>query len=318
MSNLLYQKEIAKSFYEDRYEKGYMQEWPKEKKQRVFEIIKDLNLPENGNAIDFGCGNGVFTDILQQALPNWKIYGCDISKNAVENAKIRFPNCLFFISDAEQNPDIKFDFLFTHHVLEHVYDIKMLVKDMNILLKPKSFILHIFPCGNENSYEYNICKMRIDGINSEMENRFFFEDEGHVRRLTTEQTNNLFSELGFALEKDLYSNQYYGGIKWISESSKDFILRFTDPTKAQDEKARKKLVGAKNKLLFMHYCNKIQKNSFKSIAFQFIKTGVKLILYPLAKIIVSYVEMKAKREWRRKKTQKNGSEMYLFYGREYS
>lgn len=47
-------------FYDDRYCKGYMKEWPVEKKERVLEIIKSLNLPKTGNALDFGCGgNGV-------------------------------------------------------------------------------------------------------------------------------------------------------------------------------------------------------------------------------------------------------------------
>ena len=66
MKTELYQKEEAKQFYENRYEKGYMDEWPIDKKQRVLEIINVLNLPENGVALDFGCGNGVFTDVINK------------------------------------------------------------------------------------------------------------------------------------------------------------------------------------------------------------------------------------------------------------
>lgn len=47
--------------------------------QRVFEIVRDLNLGRTGVALDFGCWNGV-TEVLRQALPEWVIYGCDISE----------------------------------------------------------------------------------------------------------------------------------------------------------------------------------------------------------------------------------------------
>jgi SAM-dependent methyltransferase len=251
MKNQLYQKEEAKQFYEDRYEKGYMDEWPTEKKQRVFEVIKLLNLPESGTALDFGCGNGVFTNVLKQALPNWKVYGSDISVKAIENAKNRFKDCLFFVSDNEKEQDIKFDFLFSHHVLEHVFDIKKTTSEINALLKPQASVLHIFPCGNEGSFEYNICIRRKDGINSAMENRFFFEDEGHIRRLTTLQTNDLMKPHDFALEKDFYSNQHAGAIKWISQSALKFIWELTNTNKAIDKNAFLYLFSLRIKFLFL-------------------------------------------------------------------
>ena len=67
-----------------------------------------------------------------------------------------------------------FDFIFSHHVLEHVFDIKEVAAQINQRAKNSSAMLHIFPCGNPGSYEYKLCKNRIDGINTKMENRFFF------------------------------------------------------------------------------------------------------------------------------------------------
>jgi len=321
MKNELYQKKESKQFYENRYEKGYMDEWPSDKKRRVFEIIRILPLPESGNALDFGCGNGVFTDVLRQALPKWKVYGCDISKNAVDNAINRFPECFFFVSDNERSPDMKFDFLFSHHVLEHVFDIKKTINEINILLNPKSFVLHIFPCGNEDSFEYKVCKMRTDGINKEMENRFFFEEEGHVRRLTTGQTNVLMNEYGFALENDFYSNQHDGAIKWISQSSPKFIMEFTNPNKAIDKKAYKFLSILRFKLivLFMLQLPTIIYNRIKLVRIKKIKHYCiwlidlipHFVLYP----IYAIVNFKAKNEWNDNKQKINGSEMYLFYSR---
>ena len=59
-------KETAVEFYDKRYEEGYMEEWDDNKKQKVREVISSLNLPVKGKALDFGCGNGVFTNIIKQ------------------------------------------------------------------------------------------------------------------------------------------------------------------------------------------------------------------------------------------------------------
>ena len=92
----LYDKKYSVEFYKERYEKGYIDEWPIEKKRKIFEVIQELQLPAIGEALDFGCGNGVLTEIIRQALPSWAIYGTDIIKKAVKNATIRYPNCTFF------------------------------------------------------------------------------------------------------------------------------------------------------------------------------------------------------------------------------
>ena len=328
MKKELYQKEESKIFYENRYKKGYMDEWPILKKQGVFEVIKSLNLPESGNALDFGCCNGVFTDVLRQALPKWKIYGCDISTVSIDNAKNRFPTCSFFVSDNEKISDIKFDFLFSHHVLEHVFDIEKTIQEINILLKPKSSVLHIFPCGNKDSFEYNVCKIRMDGINREMENRFFFEDEGHIRRLTTEQTNLLMNKYGFSLEKDFYSNQYYGALKWITQTiNPKFIMEFTNHRKAIDKASNNSLLLMRFNLLLLYIlqlpsCVFIRTREELSKA-KGLKQKMKyycvliLVLIPFFISYPAYAIMNyyANKEWNYSKHLKNGSEMYLFYNR---
>ncbi|GJQ22599.1 MAG: hypothetical protein HBSAPP01_03890 [Candidatus Brocadia sapporoensis] len=182
----LYNQKQSVEFYENRYEQGYMDEWPIEKKRKIFEVIQLLQLPAKGEALDFGCGNGVLTEIVRQALPSWKVYGTDISKKAIANARIRYPECTFFEANSPEFTQKKFDFIFSNHVFEHVFNLSEVFTQMDGYLKPESSMLHFMPCGNEGSYEYNICLLRSDGINRELENRFFFEDEGHVRRLTTD------------------------------------------------------------------------------------------------------------------------------------
>ncbi|HUU50142.1 MAG TPA: class I SAM-dependent methyltransferase [Nitrospinota bacterium] len=318
----LYDKETAIKFYGDRYSQGYMDEWPVEKKQRVFEIIKNLPLPPIGDALDFGCGNGVFTETIKQALPNWNVYGCDISKVAIKNATKRFPNCNFFISNSNTVSNRKFDFLFSHHVLEHVFDIRKAIDEMNNYIKQNSFMLHILPCGNKNSFEYNVCKMRKDSIKYDMEGRFFFEDEGHVRRLTTNQLTEYLEKYSFKILKDYYSNQYYGAIKWISRCDKNFIFNFANPSMALNAGYSKELKKIKIKLLFVHFCNNISCSEFRNHlrntyygGRQIIMAIIKICFYPLARAISFYYDNKANQEWKEQKEKKNGSEMYVFYRR---
>jgi ubiquinone/menaquinone biosynthesis C-methylase UbiE len=322
MKNELYHKEEAKKFYEERYEKGYMDEWPKAKKQRILELIQELPLPKKGKAIDFGCGNGIFTEIVRQALPDWEVYGCDISTVSIENAKKRFQKCNFFVSDNESLVfPIKFDFLFSHHVLEHVFDIKMTIKEINTYLKDEASVFYVFPCGNKDSFEQKICSLRTDGINPDMENRFFYEDEGHVRRLTTEQTNILMGDHGFLLIKDFYNNQYWGAIKWISQLTPKFILNFTDLKKAMDRNARKNLISIRIKLLLLNilqlpsiFFNYINDNKHKRLYHYFL-LGILLIPHFISYPLYAHLNWKAQQEWNSNKMKINGSEMYLFYKR---
>ena len=60
-----------------------------------------------------------------------------------------------------------------------------------------------------------------------MEGRFFFEDEGHVRRLDTEQMVRQLKPFGFSLVKENYANQYCGAIDWISRSGPGLVRNFS-------------------------------------------------------------------------------------------
>lgn len=318
----LYEKEVSLEFYEDRFEQGYMDDWPLEKKQRVIEIIRELPLPEKGIALDFGCGNGVFTEVLRVALPHWEIHGCDISVTAVENARKRFPGCRFFVYEDQSSTDKQFDFVFSHHVMEHVYDIRKTFSDVNQFLKPSAHMLHIFPCGNEGSFEYGICNLRSDGINKAIGNRFFFEDEGHVRRLTTKETSDLLAEYGFKLSRDYYSNQYFGAIRWLIQCGPSYVLNFADPGKSKDQRAFWRLMYVRVKLLLFsflylpvkvhNYIRQLKKRKVK----HYLIWAVDIIPYCLVSPFQWAIDYLTKREWQQRKHQADGSEMYLFYSRQ--
>jgi len=298
-----------------------MAEWPAETKRRIHQIIKELPLPEKGYALDFGCGNGVLTNVLHEALPLWKIYGTDISITAVQNARVRYPGCTFFTSDESVLHQKQFDFLFSHHVFEHVFHLDQTFSEILEFLKPVSAMLHILPCGNEGSYEHYICKLRKDGINTTQENRFFFEEEGHLRRLTSAEFTALCVARQFTLQRQYYSNHYYGAVNWITGKSPVFILKLTDFSKAVSDKARKKLKTERIRLLLINVFRlpsiilSMLMNTKEKHAGHYM-----LMLMSLPLNIVSfpfhyYWNLRAIKEWNTIRQHHKGSEMFLFYTR---
>jgi len=308
-------------FYDRRYSKGYMNEDQIGKKQRVFEILKSLDLPESGEALDFGCGNGVYTEIIKKVLPKWSVYGTDISHVAIRNAKKRVHDCTFFVSSDQNFGDKKFDFLFSHHVLEHVYNIFEVLDEINKFMKPCSNFLHILPCGNEGSFEHTICLLKKDGIDKQSENRFFFEDPGHIRRLTTQQLTAMIAKFGFNLSYEYYSNQYYGAINWITKSDPKLVLDITSSTNARNKESIAKLRSLRIKLLLLTclrlpavVIEKLKRKRTRIVRHYFLFT-LAIIFYPFSQPIHFYLENKAKLEWKNRKNDTKGSEMHLCYSR---
>lgn len=317
----LHNKETAVEFYEDRYQQGYMEEWDDLKKSKVKEILLQLNLPTKGKALDFGCGNGVFTRVIKDILPGWEVYGVEISSIAVQNAQKRNSDCIFFEATDGEKYKGQFDFLFSHHVIEHVQDLKETFDIINEYLKSHSSQLHILPCGNKGSYEYEISILKKNGIDAERENRFFYEEPGHLRRLTTESFSTHEKKIGFELKKEFYSNQQDGAVNWITKSSPRFVKRLTSPQDALDNAALNKIKVLRKRLLPLTYLQfpyskyLETKNKWHKTALDYIKLMIFFIPSLISKPFYKYWDRKANEEWQKNKNQRNGSEMFLFFTR---
>ena len=311
----------AVEFYDDRYEDGYMEEWDDSKKKKVINIIKSLDLPEHGEALDFGCGNGVFTIIIKKCLPKWNVYGVEISPVAVKNASLKFPSCQFFTNDQSPSFLNKFDFLFSHHVIEHVQDIPETVNQINDYLKPIASQLHILPCGNVASYEHDICMLQKNGIEKDKDNRFFFEEPGHLRRLTSDELISEMAATNFEVSKQYFANQYYGAINWITKSSPRFVKKLTNPAAAVNDEAKVKLTILRKKLLSLTYQQFAYSKYWMINSKWSKKVSDKIILAFLylpamiSKRLYDKLNALADNEWDTRMEEKNGSEMYIYFAR---
>ncbi len=321
MTSNLHDIDTAIEFYDDRYEDGYMEEWDEDKKRKVEEIILSLNLPIKGKALDFGCGNGVFTVIIKKCLPEWEVFGVEISPVAVLNATKKNPKCKFFTSEKSYQYKNTFDFIFSHHVLEHVQEIPETISQINDYLKPKSCQLHILPCGNEDSFEYKICLLKKNGIETSNGNRFFFEEPGHLRRLKSVELEYQMKEKGFHLLKEFYANQYFGAINWITKSSPRFVKKLTDTTDSVNEKSANELKKIRKQLLGLTYLQFayskywLIKSKWQKSITDYFKMLLLFLPAILSKPTFDKYNKLAVEEWNGNKTKVNGSEMYLFFER---
>ena len=312
----------AKQFYDERYQEGYMQDWwPDAKKRRVVQVLRSLGLPETGLAIDFGCGDGVFTDLIHRALPGWEAWGTDLSDVAVGKARARFPACRFCSSDELARSGQLFDLLFTHHVLEHVSDLPATLRRMAAMTKDLSAMVHILPCGNTGSLERQICELRTDGIDPALDDRFFYEDPGHLRRLTTDRLADHLSPHGFKLVRGYYAYQYWGAIDYFTGQEPYLVASLTDLAHARDAGARRRLRRLVGPLRRVAACRRMvrryEKWRYRSRRplHQYLAMAVCLPAYVPCKLVDRSVRRRACNEWDRCRDNPGGSEMYLTFRR---
>ncbi|REJ80166.1 MAG: class I SAM-dependent methyltransferase [Bacteroidetes bacterium] len=313
-------KEDSISFYEKRYAGGYMGHWSLFEKKRLFNLIRELNLPSSGKALDFGCGRGIFTQVIKEALPGWEIFACDISKQAIEWAKQNQTGIEFFIAGDEVYKGEKFDFIHSHHVLEHTYDAKVTTHEICAYAADRCTMLHSVPCRHKGSLEYKISTLVKDGIDPQT-GKFFFEDFAHQIRPNVEETISFFRPFGFKIQSDYYAAQHYGALKWIAESGLGFVLKISPVFKAVSFDAALKLFRYRLQFLFYWFCFFCAtaftsadrgkyfylKKSFQIIGFIF--------FFWLAIPVRTHLLKKSESEWNEKRMEKNGSELFLVISR---
>jgi ubiquinone/menaquinone biosynthesis C-methylase UbiE len=106
-------------------------------------ILPLLDLPNNGNVLDVGCGNGGISFLLSGLRPDLMITGVDFEPKSIQDAaphaeRNGFKNIKFEQGDAHQLrfDDATFDGVVCQTVLTHVRDAQTVVNQMARVLKP--------------------------------------------------------------------------------------------------------------------------------------------------------------------------------------
>jgi len=296
--------------------------WPSTKLERIHELVSDLRLPPHGIALDYGCGDGVFTDALRRTLPGWRIYGTDVSDIALEKAATRFPECSFLSLERTDDLAGRVDFLFTHHVLEHVFDLDRTLGDALRVVAATGTVMHVLPCGNAGSLEHRLCREQRDGRDPSAGNRFFFEggSEGHVRRLDTEGLADAMAPHGFELARARYACHYFGALQWMTECDISYIRGLTRLSTARSARARLRLAWIRAGLLALRAAR------YPSLVYPKIGRLRNRVLrsvirvagyapYRLSLFVDRWLDDRCRAEWAERQEDPAGSEMYLFFQR---
>ncbi len=116
--------------------------------------------------LDLGCGNGTFSSIVFSLGAYYNIVGCDISTEAVKEAKSKKIYRDVTVCDATNLPfkNASFFTVLSNCVLEHIHDDEIVLKEVARVLKPGGKFIFTVPSIHFVNYLYypNILKYEND------------------------------------------------------------------------------------------------------------------------------------------------------------
>ena len=137
-----------------------------------FQAILERNgflLSQFSSILDFGCRSGRHSAQLLKVLPNAQIYGCDISKEHIEQCRKKYPRGRFVQNNVKPPIDFadsQFDFIYSYSVFTHLteHNHRQWLRELSRILKPGGVMLH-----TTHSYE---CLFRLQFWTPESLNKY--------------------------------------------------------------------------------------------------------------------------------------------------
>jgi SAM-dependent methyltransferase len=314
----LNERELA-GYYDERYSGDYMAEQPPLEVRRVEALLGEVRRPVS-SVLDYGCGRGGWIPVLERAFPGVALRGVDISATAIERAQAEFPAHDFMRFDGGRVPlpDASVEVVFTYHVLEHVLDLEGAVAEIARLLAPGGQVCAIFPCGNAGSLEERVVRLGDGGVDAES-GRFFYEDPGHLRRLTSEATAALFQRSGLTLVRAWFGNQLWGAVEFLGRVGPAVTGELCRPERARTCAGRARVRALRLGLLALtpflqayssHPLARIRRAGDTTTRLRWTAAlAAKAVALPVG----AAVESLARGEWERKRERPNGSLQYLLF-----
>lgn len=141
-------KKVPANYYQHGIKHNLFQRfWHTNRFKEIKKMIDDKSLE---TLLDVGSHSGKFTYEISKALPKTKIYGIDISKDAIEYASIKYKNVSFKVAEAESLPfkNNFFDFVTCLEVIEHIQNPKLVITEIRRVLKKGGDVLFLVPSEN--------------------------------------------------------------------------------------------------------------------------------------------------------------------------
>jgi SAM-dependent methyltransferase len=227
--------ERPKSFYDARYAAGYMKslDYDVFESCRAYTLRRVLtSLRAKGfaptSALDYGCGEGRYLDMIESIFPKIALSGCDISDVGLAIAKTKHPKTEFrsMRSEAVEFPGAAFDLIISIEVLEHVQDVHLALREIARMLRYGGLAVITTPCANRYSVEWFINKWR-GGLQPTPDGygRFATDEPGHLRRLNDDHLHQLAHESGIRVQRIYHRAHFFTALverrplKWLQPFS---------------------------------------------------------------------------------------------------
>lgn len=206
--------------------------------EKVYHLVKVYSLRKKvklvtklnggtGNLLDIGAGTGDF--LLEAKKSNWIVDGVEPSEQAKELAHKKG---ISLKPDTTAYPASSFDMITMWHVLEHVPDVFVQIKELKRLIKPGGYVLIAVP--NYKSYDANYYKSFWAA----------YDVPRHLWHFSKNAIHKLFKKENMFLEKVLPMKFDSFYVSLLSEKYKTgkmnffkaFILGYTSNRKGKSSK----------------------------------------------------------------------------------
>ena len=185
------QREIIK-YYSSDYRTAHANFYPKlnsRKRRAYLKAISFLQFIYRKKTIDIGCGGGIMAESFRRL--GAMSYGIDISQNSIDFARNNFPKCTFFCEtfDEALQRKIKFDFIFTTELMEHLSGPHECMRFIKAVSKPETVVYVATPDSSHKNVPKDISSWS-DICPPE-----------HLQWFNKSNMEKLFNEYGFYLLK---------------------------------------------------------------------------------------------------------------------
>lgn len=118
-----------------------LQKWGNVGRENRRDVLSLCEPNPEAKLLDLGCGNGEFTLKVAERIGTGNVFGIDIVKDNVEQAKAKGIDCYQADLDGAKLPfeDESFDAVCANHIIEHVSDTDGFVKEVHRVLKPGGY-----------------------------------------------------------------------------------------------------------------------------------------------------------------------------------